>query len=89
LSTRIQELEAQLALLRALEALGRTIALVIGDQVVFTSIELWRHAAVHPELRQALAAAGIQSPKQLGKRLKQLGLVRVSQDGSGVLWSCR
>lgn len=92
LADRIQGLEHELAALRQQQQadLVATIVTVIGGHVVFSARELWQHQVVHPELRDAFRDAGIASPKQLGKRLRQCcgcGLERIGADRAGAIWT--
>ncbi len=76
---------------------GRLLQAVVGaiPDCVFSSNELLAHAAVHDALRDAFAAVGIRSARQLGKRLQKLqgqsigGLLvnRHGSDASGAIWS--
>ncbi len=93
IAARIVELEAELAALRRQQrrALVAVILIVVGPGVVFSARELWQHRAVSRELAAALDAAGIRSPRSLGRRLGQLcgsGLDRVGVDHDGALWTC-
>ena len=63
----------------------------------FSAVELWRHQAVHRELREVFVAARIRSPQQLGKQLKRFArgayagwqLERVGADNAGAIWVVR
>jgi len=90
LNERIAALEAELEQLRQQQRLIGTIAAIVGPGVAFSAGELWHHQAIDPDLRTAFDAAGIRSPRQLGKRLRQLcgaGLTRIGEDRAGVLWT--
>ena len=71
------------------------VSTLIGPGVLFSAAELWCHQRVSPELRLALADAGITSTRHLGKRLQQLqghalrGLMlhRVGVDKAGASWT--
>ncbi len=95
-----RELEA-LRLARVTRAADSDVVLVpaissaIGHRV-FSSAELWRHAAmVDNSLRETFTALGIKNPQQLGKRLQALqgrvidGLVvaRGRDDNAGAQWA--
>ncbi len=62
---------------------------------VFSSGELFAHAAVNDALRDAFAAVGIRSARQLGKRLQRLQghaaggltITRHGSDAHGAIWS--
>jgi hypothetical protein len=62
------------------------IATTIGDQVVFSAKELFEHRVVSPALAAALEDAGITSVRKLGKKLRQLGLLRVGVEHNRALW---
>ncbi len=72
----------------------RAVVAAIPD-CVFSSAELFAHAAVNDTLRDAFAAVGIRSARQLGKRLQRLqghttgGLMitRHGSDAHGAIWS--
>ncbi len=85
---RIHALETELAALKQQQrdALKAAITLDIGANIVFNAKDLFEHRLVSPVLASAFDEAGIRSPRQLGKRLKQLGLERVGEDRDGVLW---
>lgn len=63
-------------------------------ETAFSAGEVLQHARVVPSLRQALAAAGIRNPRQLGKWFRTLEgrdvggvrLDRVGADRDGVVW---
>jgi hypothetical protein len=71
----------------------RVIARVIGD-TPFSAREVLRHARIVEPLRDHLAAAGIRSARQLGKRFRRtegrdcagFRLVRLDVDRDGVVW---
>jgi len=65
-----------------------TIARVVGPGVCFSARDLWQHRELHPDLYNALDEAGIQSPRQLGKKLRALGLTRIGTDEHGAVWMC-
>ena len=71
---RIAALEADLAELRQLQRLElvAAISVLIGPGIVFSAVELWERQVLSPDLNSALFNAGIRSPRQLGKRLRQL-----------------
>jgi hypothetical protein len=67
------------------------IVIAVGPGVVFSAKDLWDHRLLSTELDQAFTAAGIDSTRVLGKRLRALcdcGLERVGADHSGALWTC-
>lgn len=88
---QIAALERQLADLRDQQRadLVLAIVLIIGAGVAFSAAEVWAHQAVHVELAEALEDAGIRSPRQLGKKLRSLGLERVGADHDGAIWIVR
>lgn len=93
LAARIAALQIELAALRQQQRaeLIATIATVIGPGVVFSARELWQHRHASVELAAAFRDAQIHSPRQLGKRLRQLcgsGLARVGADHDGAVWTC-
>ena len=53
----------------------------------FSAKELFDHQRISPALRDAFTDAGITSIRKLGKRLPQLGLVRVGEDEHGIIWA--
>lgn len=70
------------------QALRVAIATVIGPRVMFSSRELWAHRAVSPALAAAFDALHLRSARQLGKRLRHLGLTHVGDEGGAALWLC-
>jgi hypothetical protein len=56
--------------------------------VAFSARELWAHRLVSPALAAALEDAGIRTARQLGKRLRRLGLARLGADHDGAIWMC-
>lgn len=88
-AARIRDLRLELAALeqRQRDELLATIAAVVGSGVCFSARELFELRGLSGELRQAFDDAGIRSPKQLGKKLRQLGLTRIGENGAGVLWT--
>lgn len=89
IARRIKQLEAELAMLRGRQRDELVVAIVtvVGPGVVFSARELWDHRRASPALAAAFADAGIRSVKQLGKRLRALGLTRVGADNTGALWT--
>ena len=90
LAARIAQLETALLELRQQQRteLVVAIAAVIGSGVVFSARELWEHRVVSPALACAFDELGIHSPRQLGKKLRALGLERIGADHDGALWTC-
>jgi hypothetical protein len=93
LGARIAQLERELAQARQdlRAALVTTIRSQIGPGVAFSASELFQHRLVNPALAAAFCDAGIHSPRQLGKRLRQLcgsGLERIDADKHGAIWTC-
>jgi hypothetical protein len=95
LASRIALLERQLVELRQQECAEQlaTIARCVGGHV-FNAAELLRHAAFDAALSQALA--GLATPRQVGRRLRQLArvdghgvrLVCLPRNGDGCIWCC-
>lgn len=105
---QVQQREVLAAILRLLErgrgardaadvALLIAIAEAIGDRP-FTSAQLMAHADADPALREALTAADITTPRELGtlcaRRLEGaplagLCLERVHEHRDGILWRVR
>lgn len=97
LAARVAELEASRRAAADVDGaqLLRAIAGAVHDNV-FSAREVFRHGGVGADesLRQVLAAAGIRSPKQLGKRFRKLEgracsglqLARLGVDRDGVIW---
>jgi hypothetical protein len=90
LAARIRAVRLELADLEQQQrnALLYTIAAVVGPGVCFSANELFTHRTVCSALQTALDEIGIESPRQLGKKLKQLGLTRIGADEHGVIWMC-
>jgi hypothetical protein len=88
LAARIAALETELVELRQQQRteLVVTIAAVIGPGVAFSARELWEHRVISPALASVLAELGLTSARQLGKKLRQLGLERVGVDEHGAVW---
>ena len=86
---RIAWHRAQLAALehQQREDLIGSIAAVVGAGVAFSAKELFAHRRISPALASAFDDARITSAKQLGKKLRQLGLTRVGEDRDGALWT--
>jgi hypothetical protein len=103
LAGRIRAVEAELLELRQQQRheLLATIAATVEAGCVFSARELWSHAAISPALNSGLIDAGIRSPRQLGKRLRQMAgafigsdkgtptLERVGVDRDGAVWCWR
>jgi len=87
-AARIRVLERELAALHQQqhEELRAIIAIVVGRGHCFSAKELWAHRRVDPLLRWALTDLGLGSAKQLGKRLKSIGLTWIGEDADGVVW---
>jgi hypothetical protein len=90
LAERIHELRRELLLLEQEQraALRARIAATIPPGVAFSARELFDHRVINPAWSHALTEAGITSARQLGKRLRQLGLTRVGVDEHGAIWLC-
>lgn len=89
---RIRALRLELAALEQQQRadLVRTIATVIDPGVVFSAAELFEHRVVSPALAAAFEDVDIRSPRQLGKRLRQVpGLARVGMEHNRALWVVR
>jgi hypothetical protein len=89
LADRITALRLELARLedeQRDELIGCIVA-VVGAGVAFSAAELFAHRVVSPELYSQLYTADIRSVRQLGKKLRALGLTRVGEDRDGVLWT--
>lgn len=84
----IAALEARLGVLRARQRgeLVAVISVLIGPGIAFSARELFDHRLVSPELGAALEAAGLTSVRQLGKKLRQLGLSRIGVEHNAALW---
>ena len=99
--TRIRALEAELRALRRLavdELVRAMVTTIAGRELAFNAIEVWNHARLlSPGLRCALEAAGMTSPRRLGKLLQQLQgrdvgglrLERLGEDYLGAVWVFR
>jgi hypothetical protein len=90
LAVRIAQLETELLALRQQqrETLKDQIALDVGPGVAFNARELWDHRLVSSALAAALRELNIRNARQLGKKLRQLGLTRVGVDEHGAVWTC-
>jgi hypothetical protein len=89
-AARLRALRLEVAELeqRTREDLRRTIVTIVGPGVAFSARALFDHRVVSPELAEAFADAGLHNARQLGKKLRQLGLLRVGVDEHGAIWVC-
>jgi hypothetical protein len=93
LVARIAQLERELEQARQ-EQRAELVTMIrsqVGPGVAFSAWELFQHRRVNLALAAAFHDAGIHSPRQLGKRLRQLcgsGLERVGDDEHGAIWTC-
>ncbi|MBA3885696.1 MAG: hypothetical protein H0X67_08175 [Acidobacteria bacterium] len=112
LAARIEALEGDMRALRtALDALmamrspgprDRADVALVGALAVstrglsYTTAAVWRHRAVDAALADALRAADIDSPRQLGRLLRRsegrtvdgVRIARVGTDREGIIWAC-
>jgi hypothetical protein len=89
IAARIAAHQAAIEQLCALERLVLTIGLTIGRGIAFSAAELFDHRIVSPGLAAAFTAAGVRSPKTLGKKLRQCcggGIERVGVEHGAALW---
>jgi hypothetical protein len=93
LERRVAALESSRGTNRAGVELVPVIAAAVGERA-FSAAELVAHSAVDPDLRAALAAANLTSPRRLGWALRRLDgrvihglrLAQIGSDRAGRVW---